>query len=349
MVPSDDISLAAFAIASISMDDSIVRRRRPREPLDIKDGLNPTRARLPDDATALTAWEWVSTLIEAQRYRHPDDDVDALQARFDAGEVVRANGVPLGPSSIVKPGEDVWFYRIPAPEVPVPFGIDTIYEDDDILVVDKPHFLATMPRARHITESATVRLRRATGLNELTPAHRLDRPTAGVLLLTKRRAVRGAYQELFARRQVSKVYDAVATWSDDLAGVLPVRWENRIEKTPGDLQAYFADGPTNAVTTLAAMRRPTAKERSHLQRVHQTDAELGVYELHPVTGRTHQLRMHMMAAGVPILGDSIYPTVYPAAEEDFDVPLRLVARAIRFVDPLDGVEREFRTYRRFDS
>ena len=108
--------------------------------------------------------------------------------------------------------QEVWFYRIPAPEVPVPYRCETIFEDERLLVVDKPPFLATMPRGKHITQSATVQLRKLTGNGELSPAHRLDRLTSGVLVFTKTREVRGAYQQLFARREAEKTYEAIARY-----------------------------------------------------------------------------------------------------------------------------------------
>ena len=325
------------------MGDRLVQRKVRREPLPIRDGLNPTRARVPEDHEPLSAWEWLQHLISTQRHRHPADDEAALRARFDAGEVVRATGTPLAATSIVAPGEDVWFYRMPAPEVPVPGTIEILYEDENLLVVDKPHFLATMPRARHITETATVRMRRATGNNDLAPAHRLDRPTAGVLLFTKRREVRGAYQELFARREVGKVYEAIAPYDRSLS--FPVTWEDRIEKDPGELQARFTDGEINAVTTLAKVQMLDDTSQSSLETVHGRIPRQAVYELHPKTGRTHQLRMHMWKAGVPLLGDLVYPDVMPVDAEEITAPMRLLARSLSFTDPLDGTHREFSTTR----
>ncbi|WP_290196265.1 pseudouridine synthase [Corynebacterium guangdongense] len=325
------------------MGDRLIQRKVRREPLPIREGLNPTRARLPEDHVPISAWEWLTHLIDTQRHRHPEDDEAALQARFDAGEVVRATGVPLSPTSLLAPGQDVWFYRIPAPEEPVPGQIEILYEDENLLVVDKPHFLATMPRARHITETATVRMRRATGNNDLAPAHRLDRPTAGVLLFTKRREVRGAYQELFARREVSKVYEAIADFDDTLS--FPVTWKDRMEKKPGELQARFTDGEINAITTVARVQMLDDAAQSALEAIHGPIRRQAVYELRPWSGRTHQLRMHMWKAGLPLLGDLVYPDVLPLDAEDLTAPMRLLARSLAFTDPLDGTDREFSTTR----
>lgn len=309
-------------------------------PLPIRDGLNPTRARVP--VASVSAWDFLWHLISTQRHRAASDDEAALRARFAAGEVVLRNGTRLRPESIVTEGQDVYFYRQPAPEVPVPYDIPILFEDEHILVADKPPFMATMPRARHIVETATVRLRRATGNNDLSPAHRLDRLTSGVLLFTKDRSVRGAYQTMFAERRVTKNYEAIAALRDFQT---PTLWETRIEKVPGEIQGRLVDGPINAVTTLADAAPVSPSEQSELETIHGPQPPLGRYTLKPATGKTHQLRLHMWRAGVPILGDPVYPTVLPESAEDMTVPMHLLAKSITFVDPLSGLERTFASKR----
>ena len=314
-------------------------RRDHGSPLPVRDGLNASRARVPD-GPALRAWDFLWELISTQRYRDTADNEAALAARFAAGEVVNRKAIALGPDSLLVPGTDVFFYRMPAPETPVPFEITTIYEDDNLLVVDKPPFLATMPRARHITETATVRLRRSLGNNELTPAHRLDRVTSGVLVFTKRREIRGAYQSLFARREVDKIYHAIAARGPQA----PTTWRSRMEKTPGDIQGYIVPGEINAVTELVAVHELNGVQVEQLRQIHGDSAAatpLARYELHPLTGKTHQLRLHMWAAGVPILGDPVYPVVQPVEAEDMSVPLELKSVYLGFIDPLSGRPREF--------
>jgi tRNA pseudouridine32 synthase/23S rRNA pseudouridine746 synthase len=203
----------------------------------------------------------------------------------------------------------------------VPFDIPVLYQDDDIVVVDKPHFLATMPRGRHVAQTALVRLRRELGLPELSPAHRLDRLTAGVLLFTARREVRGAYQTLFARGLVRKTYLARAAVDPGLAFPREVR--SRIVKRRGRLQAYCEPGEPNAETLIELLTRD------------------GLYRLTPRTGRTHQLRVHMASLGLPILGDPLYPNVIDVPPDDFSEPLRLLAQRIEFGDPITGSRREF--------
>lgn len=312
--------------------------------MPVRDGLTATRARLPETAPETTAGEFVGHLIATQRHRHPRDDAAALRARFSDGQVVDRRGRPFSPASPLSPGEDVFFYRMPAPETPVPFDIGILYRDDDLLVADKPPFLATMPRGRHITETLTVRLRRSLDIPELVPAHRLDRVTSGVLLCTLRREVRGAYQTLFAERAVEKTYEAIAAHDPALRpGTV---WRSRMEKVPGEIQGSIVSGEPNAFTLLADILPLSPAEHSALEAVHGPLPPQARYILQPETGRTHQLRLHMWAAGVPILGDNIYPRIHTEDEEDMTRPLHLVSTRLAFTDPLSGERREFTVPRR---
>ncbi|WP_297733823.1 pseudouridine synthase [Mycobacterium sp.] len=274
-------------------------------PLPVRDGLGPARVRLRGGPVLAELTDRFGL---------------AARAKVLAGEVVDADGAVVDDATELPAGSAVYLYRELPDEVPVPFGIPVLHQDADIVVVDKPHFLATMPRGRHVAQTALVRLRRELGLPELSPAHRLDRLTAGVLLFTTRREVRGAYQTLFARGLVTKTYLARA--AADPALVLPRVVRSRIVKRRGHLQAVCEPGVPNAETLVESISD-------------------GVYRLTPRTGRTHQLRVHMASLGLPIEGDPLYPNVIDVSPDDFSTPLRLLAQRIEFDDPLSGVRREF--------
>jgi tRNA pseudouridine32 synthase/23S rRNA pseudouridine746 synthase len=227
----------------------------------------------------------------------------------------------------------VWFHRELPDEVPVPFPLEIVYRDEHIVVVDKPHFLATTPRGSHVAETALARLRRELGIPTLGAAHRLDRLTAGLVLFTVRPEERGAYQTLFRDRRVRKEYEAVAPYDPGLA--LPRTVRSRIVKERGELTAREVAGEPNAVSRVELVE-------------HRPDGAgaLARYLLVPGTGQTHQLRVHMTALGVPILGDPLYPEVTaPVPAGDFRRPLQLLARALEFTDPVTGVEHRFRSGR----
>lgn len=241
-------------------------------------------------------------------------------AKVLGGDVVDADGRVLDGSSELAAGSFVYLYRELAEEVPVPFDMPVRYHDDALVVVDKPHFLATTPRGRHVAQTALVRLRRELDLPELSPAHRLDRLTSGVLVFTVRRDLRGRYQSLFARGLVRKTYLARSVGRP--AVELPRTVCNRIVKRRGKLQACVEPGPPNAETLVESLGG-------------------GLYRLTPRTGRTHQLRVHMASLGLPIDGDPLNPNVVDVAPDDFSTPLRLLAYSIEFDDPLTGARRRF--------
>ena len=293
-------------------------------PLPLRDGLAATRVRLPQSD------EWPTALAYLLA-RFPEAEV-RLRELFTAGEVVDAAGRPLTATTPYLPGASIFLYRDPPPEVDVPFGIEILHRDDDIVVVDKPHFLSTMPRGRHVMQTALVRLRRDLDLPELSPAHRLDRMTAGVLLFTARAAVRRAYHELFANRSVEKVYEAVAPIDPGLSFPRTVR--TRLVKQRGVLRAETVTGEPNTETAIDLLA-----ERGRL----------GLYELVPRTGRTHQLRAHMNTLGIPIIGDNYFPQIRELADGDFTAPLQLLARSLEFTDPTSGVIRRFQSGRRLQA
>ncbi|BBY28540.1 pseudouridine synthase [Mycolicibacterium sediminis] len=256
--------------------------------------------------------------------------VDEFERRFSSGAKVRAGevfsvgGEVLDETTVLPAGAFVYLYRDLPDEVEVPFDLPILHRDDDVVVVDKPHFLATMPRGAHVVQTALVRLRRSLDLPELSPAHRLDRLTAGVLLFTARREVRGAYQTMFARGEVRKTYLARA--GVDPAREFPITLRSRIRKERSILQAFEESGEPNAETRVE----------------HLGD---GLYRLTPTTGRTHQLRLHMASIGLPINGDPLYPDVADVEVGDFSRPLRLLAQRLEFRDPTTGEPRAFTTSR----
>lgn len=308
-------------------------RRRPA-PLPIRDGLGPVRLQI-------AAGPW-STIEEYLVGRFPWD-AENLRARIAAREVVDELGRPFEAGSTAVTGALVYLYRDPpVDEVPVPFEIEILHRDDDLIVVDKPHFLATTPRGSHVRETVLARLRSQLGLDELSPAHRLDLATAGVLLLTTRRELRGPYQTMFQERRVTKVYEAIAPLREDLA--LPVTVRSRIRKIDGEVRAFEVDGEPNAESLIELIEEVSAAAPAG-EGIADASAvggrRWGRYRLTPHTGKTHQLRLHMCSLDIPILGDDYYPELLERRDDDFTNPLRLVSRSLAFTDPLSGELREF--------
>lgn len=295
-----------------------------KAPLPVRDGLNPSRVRLPESG------HWATTLEYLLQRFHSDQD--RVREKVAAGEVVDVAGTPIDSQTPFDPDSFVFLYRDPIPERRVPFEIEILYRDSDLLVIDKPHFLATMPRGFYIVESALVRLRRDLELPDLSPLHRLDRVTAGVLMFSLRPEQRGAYQQLFAHRKVTKYYEAVAPYRPEI--VMPTTVRSRIVKERGTPTADEVPGEPNSMTTI------------ELLDVRGGD---GLYGLHPATGKVHQLRLHMNSLGLPIRWDNFYPKLLDTDPYDYSTPLQLVARSVAFEDPFSGAPRRFESRRTLGS
>ncbi|MFZ0531374.1 MAG: pseudouridine synthase [Propionicimonas sp.] len=292
----------------------------PRSPLPQRQGLDAAWLRTPDHDPA-TASGW-ATMREFLSERLPS--FVPVAEMLAAGEFVDQAGRVWTGAEPYRPNAFVWFHRPLPPEPVVPFTVEVLDADARVVVVDKPHFLATTPRGIHVRESVLVRVRESLDLPDLAPAHRLDRLTAGVLVLTAQRAHRAAYAGLFQEGRAEKTYEALAPF--DPALDFPRRVITRIEKRRGSLQAEVVAGEPNAET---------------LVEVVETRGRHARYRLTPSTGKTHQLRLHLAMLGLPILGDPLYPRVREVDADDFSAPLQLVARRLRFTDPIDQAPRDY--------
>jgi len=224
-----------------------------------------------------------------------------------------------------RPHTFVWFHRDLRDEPLVPGPMTVLHHDERLVVVDKPAFLSTIPRGRHVRQSVVVRLREELGLPELSPLHRLDRVTSGLLVLATERRWRAPYQRLFEGGEVRKTYGALAGYRPALA--LPVVVRDHLRAVKGDGRAEVVAGaPVNAETLVELESR---------------EGDVARYRLTPRTGRTHQLRTHLCTLGIPIIDDPLYPLDRDVAPDDFSRPLQLLAAELAFTDPVDGSERRF--------
>lgn len=300
------------------------------------------RAGVGASRVAMAAGPW-GTVLAFLRARLPR--VADWPERLARGDVLDAQGRTVGARDAVLPGQVLWYWRSLPAEPRVPFELDVLHRDDELLVVDKPHFLPVAPSGRYLHETALVRLKRDLAIEDLVALHRLDRETAGVLLFSLRAQSRNAYHALWRQRQVHKVYEAVAPVRADLA--LPALISHRLEEPDGDgfMQMQVLPGEPNAHTRVELLRRLDAAPAG----LEPVEAPLALYRLLPLTGRRHQLRAQMNALGLPIVGDRIYPALWPEpaadAKPDWRNPLQLLAREIAFTDPLTGQDRHFSSRR----
>ncbi len=243
-----------------------------------------------------------------------------------------AEGERVAAKDAYQPNSHLLYFRRLAREPEIPFEEVILYQDEHILVADKPHFLPVTPSGLYLQQTLLNRLRRTTGLQDLSPLHRIDRDTAGLVVFSVQAHERGAYQNLFRDRLVAKVYEAIAPYAKDLGERLPMTYRSRLEESEHFLQMEEVEGEFNTDTyiELIEVMQPWAR-----------------YRLTPGSGKKHQLRCHLNALGIPIQHDQIYPTLTPYQEYDLDFsrPLQLLAKEIAFNDPITGEGRSFTSQR----
>lgn len=294
-------------------------------PLPVRFGVAPSRVHLPRGT-----WPTLLDFL-LERFKHIPADI--LRARLERGDIVDQDGTVQTLASPYRALRWLWYYREVPDEESVPFDLPVLFRDDFLVVADKPHFLASTPGGRYLQETALIRLRSQLDLPLLSPLHRLDRDTAGVLLFSTNPQFRGAYQSLFQHREVQKVYEAVAPLRDDLD--LPMVYRSRLEPRASHFTMHETPGAANSETHIELIGNIARREG------------LGHYRLRPHTGRKHQLRVHMSALGIPICNDGFYPELQAYADAgDFSSPLQLIARTIEFKDPYSGGLRRFESLRR---
>ena len=290
----------------------------------MRDGVGPSCVVLPSRGQG--------SLLDFLAERLPAVPRDAWRARMEEGDVLDERGARVTPDRPFEAGLRLYYYRSLPAEPALPFEETVLYQDEHLVVADKPHFMPVTPSGRYLHHTLLVRLKRRLGLPELSPLHRIDRDTAGLVLLSVQQRTRGAYQALFRDRQITKHYDAIAPWRADLA--FPREHASRLEEIP---QQFFR------------MHEVPGEPNSHTQmQVDEVseDGRWARYRLSPITGKRHQLRVHMAALGLPLRNDAFYPVVNDPPEGDYSRPLQLLAKSLAFVDPLTQQPRAFESGQR---
>jgi len=289
----------------------------------------------PAEAVASTlqlppgAWP---TLLDGLCARFPQIERARWLERFARGRVQNSARQPLTAEAPYRVGATIHYFREVAEEPRIPFEETILQVDEHLVVADKPHFLPVAPAGVHVRETLLTRLVGRLGNRNLVPLHRIDRGTAGLVLFSANKDSRGAYQALFRERLIEKRYEAVAPALPELR--FPLVRESRIMKSEPFFRMREGEGEANSRTRVEVL---------------SSDGEWWRYALFPVSGRKHQLRVHMAGLGAPIRHDPYYPDLADQAPDDYGRPLQLLARGLSFVDPLSGVQRTFESLRLLES
>ena len=282
----------------------------------------PTRHGVSPSCVGLPAGDW-PTFTDFLVQRFPALDRSVWLDRMAAGLVADEFGDLVTPDRPYRGHMRLYYYRALAAEPAIPFEAAVLFQDEHLVVADKPHFLPVTPSGSYLQETLLVRLKNQLGIDSLIPIHRIDRETAGLVIFCVQPTERDAYQALFRRHEISKRYEAIAPWRAELR--FPLRRQSRIVGGEPFFRQMEVPGEPNSDTLVDVLH---------------TQGGLARYALTPVTGKKHQLRVHMNALGMPILNDRIYPLVV-AAPDDYACPLQLLAKSISFVDPITVQARRF--------
>ena len=290
----------------------------------IQRGMKPSKLYLPHDKSFMGG-----RLIDYLAAHFSHISWANWQRRFDSGLISLERGEPLKHDSPYLAGQTILYYRQVENEPIIPFEPNILHLDEHLLVVDKPHFLPVTPSGHYVSQTLLAKLRNHPDLqqlavNDISPLHRLDKDTAGVMLLSVNPSSRACYHALFADRHIHKTYHAIAPTRSDLS--YPFHIRSRLERGEPFFLTKTVAGEPNAHTMIELI---------------ENNGAFSLYRLTPVTGKKHQLRVHMASLGMPLLNDNFYPTVKTQGSSDFTKPLQLLAKSIAFIDPLTNELRDF--------
>ncbi|MFT5840705.1 MAG: tRNA pseudouridine32 synthase/23S rRNA pseudouridine746 synthase [Flavobacteriales bacterium] len=269
----------------------------------------------------------VTTVLEFLVLKFPAISSDVWQQRMFDGKVHWHDGRLISARTAYVAQQRVYYYREVQREPVIPFAEKIVYEDELILVAHKPHFLPVMPGGKYVEECLQNRLRKKTGNQQLQAVHRIDNGTAGLVLFSVNPDSRAPYHRLFESQQVSKTYQAIARTHNNVP-IYNQQWEvkNRLEKSEPRFLMHIVEGEANSHSRIRCLKK---------------SADKALFELNPITGKTHQLRLHMQSLGWPLLHDSYYPELQPNKPDDYSKPLQLLAQKLQFIDPMTQQARFF--------
>lgn len=284
---------------------------------------HPSFVTLPSHSNCRNALEFL-----VKKFPHIPEQV--WRDRINTGKVFWRDGGIINIDEPYQPNSTLGYYREVPLEPTVPFDEIIITQNEHFLIAHKPAFLPVMPGGEFVNECLQARLVQKLGIQELQAVHRLDRDTAGLVLFSTNPSTRGRYHKLFAERQITKSYQAVAI-IDSSQQIKGKKWhvKNHLKRSH---PKFLFENTTESDTGQYA--------ESIIECIAQTQTK-ALFSLSPITGRTHQLRLHMQHIGFPILNDRFYPSLQPKQPDNYQSPLQLLAKSLSFIDPITQKEETY--------
>lgn len=270
------------------------------------------------------------TILEYYTRKYPHSSRSQWQMRIISGQIL-LNGHSCNPQTLLIAGQQLAYHRPPWEEQKVPLGFEVHYCDPDVLVVAKPAGLPVLPGGGFLEHTLLWQLKQQYPENTPFPIHRLGRGTSGLLLLARSSLARSSLSEQMRSRQISKIYRALVG-----SGNLPDHFTitQPIGKIPHPVLGYVFGATPDGIE---------AYSECH---VLKRNSKTTLLEISILTGRPHQIRIHLAFAGYPLIGDPLYtiggiPQLHSSIEgEKLPVPgdcgYHLHAYQLTFTHPSNG-------------
>lgn len=238
--------------------------------------------RLPIEHSPATVLDYYT-----HNYRHSDRTT--WQTRIESGQIL-LNDRPTTPDTPLESGQRLSYHRPPWQEPAVPLDIATLYEDDLLLAINKPSGLPVLPGGNFLQHTLLWQLRQR--YSTASPIHRLGRGTSGLVLIAKTKAARAHLSQQLRQRQMGKTYRALIGAADNLPDRFTITQPIGKISYPqlGHIYGANPDG-LDAHSDCRMINR-------------RVDATL--LDVTILTGRPHQIRIHLATVGYPLLGDPLY-------------------------------------------
>jgi 23S rRNA pseudouridine1911/1915/1917 synthase len=230
------------------------------------------------------------TVIDYYVQKYDHSTYEQWLERITLGQVL-VNNNPITPQTILQAGQWLSYHRLPWQEPDVPLSFDIVYEDEHLLVIDKPSGLPVLPGGGFLENTLLWQLKKHYPQDKPVPIHRLGRGTSGLMLIGRTSMTRSHLNQQMREHKITKVYRTLIGKSD-----LPDEFiiDHPIGKIPDPILGYIYGAKADGKFAYSQCR------------VLERTSDYTLLEVTILTGRPHQIRIHLATIGYPLLGDPLY-------------------------------------------